>query len=316
MKVSVIVPVYNVEKYLRKCLDSLIQQTLDDLEILVVNDGSPDNSQKIIDEYAMEYPGRVVSFQKENGGQASARNMALDYAKGEFVGFVDSDDWVDTAMFETMYNKAIDEHADIVICNTVDHYPDREVYHRQSDVSKFRRCGSSCNKIFRRTLVGQTRFPSGLWYEDFCFSIQLLMQTEQVSYCEDHFYHALERQGSTMNNSNSRKNLDMLEIMDRIVHFTEENGIREKYAYDLEYMMIEHILITSINRVAEQKTKDRNEVIEKLRKYVLEKYRFFWKDEAFCEFGSSHKIVAVLNAYGLWWIAQLIFRLKRNMSRH
>ncbi len=316
MKVSVIVPVYNVEAYLRKCLDSLVNQTLDDLEILVVNDGSPDNSQIIIDEYTKKYPERVIGFQKENGGQASARNLALDHARGEFVGFVDSDDWVDDVMFETMYRKATETGADIVICNTIDHYPDHDVYHRQSDVGKFRKCGSSCNKIFRRELVKDTRFPSGLWYEDFCFSVQLLMQTDQVEYCEEHFYHALDRQGSTMNNNNAKKNLDMLVVMDKIAELVEDKHLQAKYGYDLEYMMIEHILITSINRVAAQNVDERQDVIRELRKYVLQHYPRFWRGEAFKEFGISQKIIAILNAYGLWRVSQFIFWCKRSLKRH
>ena len=93
-KVSVIVPVYNVEKYLDKCLDSLVNQTLKDIEIIVVNDGTKDKSQKIIDKYVKDYPKLVKSYIKENGGLSSARNYGLKYAQGEYVGFVDSDDYV------------------------------------------------------------------------------------------------------------------------------------------------------------------------------------------------------------------------------
>lgn len=315
MKVSVIVPVYNVEPYLRKCLDSLVHQTLNEIEILIVNDGSPDNSQDIIDKYTQEYPERVRSFIKENGGQGSARNLALNYAKGEFIGFVDSDDWVDLTMYETMYQKAYEENADIVICNTVDHYSDHEVYHQQSEVGKFRKCGSVCNKIFRRTLIDDERFPAGLWYEDFCFGIKLLMQTEKVAYCEEHFYHALDRAGSTMNNNNAQKNLDMLQIMDEIVRFAKEKELYECYSYDLEYMMIEHILITSINRVAEQKNVEKKKIIEKMRKYVLNHYPKFWKDAAFAEFNTNQQIVAILNASGLYFIARILLKIKRFLKK-
>lgn len=103
MKLSIIVPVYNVEKYLAQCLDSLVGQTVEDYEIIVVNDGSPDNSQRIIDDYAARYPGLIVPMIKENGGLSSARNLGMNVAKGEFIGFVDSDDWVD----ETMYEKCL-----------------------------------------------------------------------------------------------------------------------------------------------------------------------------------------------------------------
>lgn len=311
MKISVIVPVYNVELYLRRCLDSLVNQSLEDMEILVVNDGSNDGSQKILDEYTNKYPEKVIGFVKENGGQASARNLALMHAKGEFIGFVDSDDWVECKMFESMYGKAIDEAADIVICNTVDQFDDHEVYHRQSDVGKLRRCGSVCNKIFRRNLIGDVRFPTGLWYEDLCFGVKLLLSTERIAYCEEHFYHAVVRQGSTMNNNNARKNLDMLLIMDEIIKFTEDKGIQEQLNYDLEYMVIEHILITSINRVAEQKNSEKKQIIEQMRRYVLMHYPNFRKDNAFGEFSKSQQVIAILNACGLSSVSQMIFKLKR-----
>ena len=93
MKVSIIVPVYNTEKYVAKTLDSLVNQTLNSYEIIVVNDGSTDNSQEIIKEYTKKYPNLIQAYYKENGGLGSARNYGLQYAKGEYVGFVDSDDW-------------------------------------------------------------------------------------------------------------------------------------------------------------------------------------------------------------------------------
>ena len=106
-KVSIIIPVYGVEKYISKCLDSLVKQTLNDIEIIVVNDGTKDNSQKIIDKYVKKYPDKVKSFIKENGGQGSARNYGLKQANGDYIGYVDSDDYVELEMYEKLYNKAI-----------------------------------------------------------------------------------------------------------------------------------------------------------------------------------------------------------------
>ena len=127
-KVSVIVPVYNVEKYLSKCLDSLVNQTLKDIEIIVVNDGTKDNSQSIIDKYTKKYSKKIKSYIKENGGLSSARNYGLKYAKGEYISFIDSDDYVDLQMFEKMYNEAINHKFDIVVCDTINVYEDKEVY--------------------------------------------------------------------------------------------------------------------------------------------------------------------------------------------
>ena len=106
-KVSVVVPVYNVEKYLDKCLNSLVYQTLDDIEIIVVNDSSPDNSQDIIDKYRKAYPNKIKSFIKENGGVGDARNYVVSKCLGEYIGFVDGDDYVNLDMYEEMYSKPI-----------------------------------------------------------------------------------------------------------------------------------------------------------------------------------------------------------------
>ena len=115
-KVSIIVPIYNVEKYLSKCLDSLVNQTLADIEIIIVNDGSPDNSYKIVKDYLKKYPDKIKYYEKSNGGQGSARNLGLTKATGEYVGYVDSDDYVNLTMYEKMYQKAKKTDADIVMC--------------------------------------------------------------------------------------------------------------------------------------------------------------------------------------------------------
>src|SRR5699024_6933853 len=112
-KVSVIVPVYNVEKYIEKCIQTLVNQTLQDLEIIIVNDGSTDNSEKIIKKYKKEYKN-IIYVTKENGGLSSARNFGLLYATGEYVAFLDSDDYVDKIIYEKMYNKAKETNSDYV----------------------------------------------------------------------------------------------------------------------------------------------------------------------------------------------------------
>ena len=116
-KVSIVVPVYNTKKYLEKCLDSLVYQTLDDIEIIVVNDGSPDESQKIIDRYVQAYPNKVQAYVKENGGLSDARNFGISKCNGEYIGFVDSDDYVNLDMYQNMYNKAKEQDFDMVVCD-------------------------------------------------------------------------------------------------------------------------------------------------------------------------------------------------------
>ena len=126
MKVSVIVPVYNVEKYLDKCLDSLANQTLKDLEIIIVNDGSPDNSEDIIKKYTKKYKN-FKYYKKENGGLSSARNYGIKYASGDYIAFLDSDDYVKSDMYEKMYEKAIKGNYDLVVCDIDYLYPDKTI---------------------------------------------------------------------------------------------------------------------------------------------------------------------------------------------
>ena len=214
-KVSVIVPVYNTEQYLKECVDSLLKQTLTDLEIILIDDGSPDNSAYICDEYA-KLDSRVKVIHKENGGLSSARNAALDICKGEYIGFVDSDDFVEPTMFEELYNSAINYSSDISICalstfsnNGVIPKPlpfDMEVYN-DSEITdcflvpllgenpneKIKNLeGFVCRQLFKREIIGNIRFKSEREYfaEDvmFDFDIYPLCRTISVVNKPLYFY--------------------------------------------------------------------------------------------------------------------------------
>lgn len=124
MKLSIIVPVYNVEKFLNKCLDSLVGQTMEDYEIILVDDGSKDASGRICDDYAERYPELVRVMHIDNGGQGRARNFGIDTAKGEYLGFVDSDDWVETDMYPKLCQRADETGADVVVCDFMAEFDD------------------------------------------------------------------------------------------------------------------------------------------------------------------------------------------------
>ena len=132
-KVSVIVPVYNVEQYIEKCLENLVNQTLDDIEIIVVNDGSTDNSETIINKYLQKYSNKIKYLTKTNGGLSDARNYGMKYATGEYIAFLDSDDYADVTTYEKMYNKAIEENCDYVECNFIWEYENKQVNTYRSD---------------------------------------------------------------------------------------------------------------------------------------------------------------------------------------
>lgn len=291
IKVSVIVPVYNVEKFIDKCLNSLVNQTLKEIEIIVVNDGSPDNSQKIIDKYVKKYPEKVQSFIKENGGQGSARNLGIEKAKGEYISFVDSDDWLDLDALEKMYSLAKKDNSDIVICDMVDHYANYTIYHNCTKYnSVFEVTPSACNKIFKKELIKDFRFLSKLWYEDFNFTTKILFNTDKISNISEGFYHCNCGHESTMNNNNSKKNLDMIVIMDDIINYLKEN---KKYDKNIvSYLIFDHILITTINRLALQKSEDKKETINIFLKYCKDNISSYTKMPFYNEISRNRKIIA------------------------
>ena len=173
VKVSIIVPIYKVEKYLKRCLESLVSQTFQEIEIICVNDGSPDQSQKIVDEYVEKYPHLVKGYLKENGGLSDARNYGLNLASGDYVAFIDSDDWVEPEMIEKMYRAAREQEADLVICDFVMDWETKEKESlyisgiRQESTDFMRNVllsgPSAWNKLYKKDLFLKTdiRYPKG-----------------------------------------------------------------------------------------------------------------------------------------------------------
>lgn len=176
MELSVIVPVYNVQDCLEKCLDSLVEQTFTNMEIIVVNDGSPDDCQKIIEKYETNYKN-VKGFIKENGGLSDARNYGIKRAKGKYIAFVDSDDYVDLNMYEQLLKKADEKKFDIVVCGFEEIYSDHSFIGSScvkndligSDAVRKQMVDfypSAWNKIYKRELFEKVQFKKNVWFED------------------------------------------------------------------------------------------------------------------------------------------------------
>lgn len=207
-KISVIVPVYKVELYLRKCLDSIVRQAYRNLEIILIDDGSPDNCGAICDEYA-EQDNRVRVIHQSNGGLSSARNIGLETATGDYIGFVDSDDWVEPEMFQLLIEKLGSSGADIAICGRAEEYPDMRI---------LRVCPKSCvmqreealkallendviqnfvwDKLYRRELFDELRFPEGKSYEDMAIMHKLFLRSQKVACITETLYHYRQRRDS------------------------------------------------------------------------------------------------------------------------
>lgn len=228
-KVSVIVPVYNVENYLAKCLDSLVNQTYQNLEILVVNDGSKDGSEEIIKQYSEQYSDKIKAFTKENGGLSDARNFGIDRATGDYFGFVDSDDYVAETMFEEMLGLTEKYDAEMVICNIqkvdehgnitqkltqIPNMPEKIDLETNfsvfSDLSYF-----ACNKLFRKELFENRRFKNGVHFEDIQLIPQLLLECKTLAQTQNFHYQYLERTDS-ISKTHTEKGLDILKAVEDV----------------------------------------------------------------------------------------------------
>ena len=258
MKLSIIVPVYNTKDYLKKCLDSLVNQTLDDYEIIVVNDGSPDDSQKIIDEYVSKYPGVIKSYVKENGGLSDARNYGLKFAKGDYIGFVDSDDYVEENMFELLYNKAIEKSFDITVCDVNYIYENKNVLvssRIENDTYDIKQSmidiyPAAWNKIYKRALFENgVIFKKGVWYEDVEFLYRLFPYIKSIGVVKLGLYNYVQCDNSIIKTFDKRL-YNYIDNFNGIIAYYKKNKFYDKYFDELEYCYTRYLLMTFIKGAA------------------------------------------------------------------
>ena len=186
-KVSIIVPIYNVEKYLPKCLDSLVNQTLDDIEIILVNDGSTDNSGIIAKQYYENHKNKIKYLEKENGGLSDARNFGIPYATGEYIAFLDSDDYIEIDSYKQMHEKAKEEDADYIECDFIWEYPNKQIIDKRLSYNNKQEMLTNVrvvawNKLIKREIIikNNLKFPKGLRYEDIEFTYKLIPLLNKV----------------------------------------------------------------------------------------------------------------------------------------
>ena len=258
-KVSVIVPVYNVEKYIEKCLESLVNQTLEDIEIIIVNDGSTDNSKKIIEKYLKNK--KVVYLEKSNGGLSSARNYGIPYAKGEYIGFIDSDDYIEKTMFEKMYNKAIEEKSDMVECDFLWEYPNKikidtgKIYSTKKSAIIDARV-VAWNKLIKKEILEEIKiqFPEGLRYEDVEFFYKLIPYLNKIAFIKEPLIHYVQRTTSIANTQNE-KTSEIFQVLDNVIEFYKANNFYNIYEEELEYIYTRFLLCSSLRRMTKIKNK-------------------------------------------------------------
>lgn len=250
--ISIVVPVYNVEKYLEKCVKSILNQTYKNLEIILVDDGSTDNSGNMCDELA-KLDDRIKVYHKENGGLSDARNYGVERATGAYIGFVDSDDYIEKEMYEKLYEAIKKENADVAECNLKIVYPHgtelftQEKYYKVCNKEEYleeylkieKIFGSVWTKLLRRDIASKLLFPKGKLYEDTYYSNDLINIAEKYVIMDKPYYNYLMRNDSITNSKFKPKILDLIDIVN-IIHkkvyrdypnLKEAADCRQMYAY-------------------------------------------------------------------------------------
>ncbi len=309
MKVSVIVPVYNVYDYLDKCLNSLVNQTLKDIEIIVVNDGTPDNSQEIIDKYVKKY-SNVSGYKKKNGGLSSARNYGLKYAKGEYIAFIDSDDFVEVNMLEEMYKKAKVDNSDIVICDYLS---------LEENETRYMNCHLKWNKdskkeyllsppnawirLIKKEIMDKEKFTEGLYYEDLDINPRLLLHANKISYVEKPLYNYLVRSGSIMGQKKfNEKLLDIFKVLDNNKKLLEKD-----YFSEVEYLYITHLLRTATLRFLDYP--EAYEYLDKINKIMKNDFPNWNKNMYYKKSSRKMKLICFCAIHKLYFILRIVKKI-------
>lgn len=325
--VSIIVPVYNTERYLRKCLDSLMYQTLESIEVIAVNDGSTDRSRDILEEYQKKFPEKIRIIHKENGGQASARNQALAVCNGEYVGFLDSDDFVCEEMFEKMYCRAKDEDADYVACGYTDitYENGKEIVLQEYVASKPAYCTkdmffgalvSPFLHIYRRELLEKSKviFPEGFIYEDTAFYLNLVPYIRRIETIEEALAFRLRHSNSTTTTFKKERVKEIIPIIQNSVEYYIQNGFYEMYEKELEYFCVRVLLCSSMQRISKVAAlRDSFELANETMAYIKKTFPNYKKNEYFAK-GAINRYMKSVNKLTLK-VYLVVFRLRNRIGR-
>jgi glycosyltransferase involved in cell wall biosynthesis len=280
--ISVIVPVYKVEKYLEKCIESIIKQTYTNLQIILVDDGSPDNCGKICDEYAKK-DSRIEVIHKINGGLSDARNVGINRANGRYIGFVDSDDYIKEDMYEKLINLIKEYDADISICNLYDVIDGKEyVRNKDNGIHEYSRIdilkeilldkniqSYAWNKLYKKELFDEIKYPIGKKYEDIGTTFYLFEKCNKIVVTSEPEYYYLKRADSLVNNVTESTILDYTEIIIQRYLYIKQN-IKELRKYNNYYLA--KTLITAHNDIEnlENISEGMQQRYKKLYELVLE----------------------------------------------
>ena len=321
-KASVIVPVYKVEEYLEKCVQSILAQTERDFELILVDDGSPDRCGALCDSLA-QTDSRIRVIHQENQGLGGARNTGIREARGDWLLLVDSDDWIEPKILEKAMEAGLREEADLVMFafRTVDEQG-RELGVFRENMPKERGIGlqehkealltAPCawNKLYRRSFFQGTglAYPPRVWYEDLRTTPKLMAKAGRMVFLDEVGYNYLQRQGSIMKSANLERNREILDAFDDLLPWFRKEGLFEAYRRELEYLAVFHVYLTAGVRVALADRK--SPLLRELAAYVEERFPGWRQNPYLPKLGGKRRLLVSLLQKKWYWAVSLLFKLK------
>lgn len=277
--ISIIVPVYKVEKYLEKCVNSILEQSYHNLEIILVDDGSPDKCGKICDEYQKK-DSRIKVIHKKNGGLSDARNAGIRMALGQYLGFVDSDDYIAPDMYEHLFSIMKERNADIGVCNacvvsenSLPEFTDdlQPVVFENNECLKAMICDklftvNTWNKLYKRHVFDEIEFPVGKLYEDLATTYKLIEKANKIVVSKARKYAYVQRDGSIMNQTAFKMKTDKIDIVEEMwIYFSKAN---RSFNTELQAGIIEYIINDIFKMIGSHNANKNPEYRERVRLFI------------------------------------------------
>ena len=322
-KLSIVAAVYNLEKYLPRCLDALVNQTLQDIEIICVDDGSTDSAPQIIEEYAAKYPEKVKAYHKPNGGEFTTRNYGLERATGEYVTFVDTDDYVDLTWAEKLYNAAKANDADIAVCGferidletgkvvstNMTHFGNtvREVNSKDDFVLFINT--SPWNKIYKLEKVKDLRFLSFRGFNDMIFLVSSYTKAKKIAFVPEALYHYYLRYDSQIHTVNKQDVENFKKYLLELKELYIKENKFEEMKYILDMFAFIHLGISVMYRASYDKSIDMKKMMKETIQYLDTNFGT-WRKSPFLKFGYSVK--KGFKHIGLWGIS-IMYKMNLNL---
>ena len=291
-EISIIVPVYDVEKYLKKCVDSILNQTFKDFELILVDDGSPDNSGAICDQYA-EKDSRVRVIHKENGGLSDARNAGIEVARGKYLGFVDSDDFVNEDMYKQLYTSIIENNADLSICGIFDLYEGKTPIKKTEKKLLLNRNEAmimifhgneisvhAYNKLYKKEIFESLRYPVGKYHEDSYIIVNVLDRCKKIAINTKQMYYYYHRDGSITGQKFSNKQLEYIDAWEKNELLVKgrsqklDEAAHQRVCF-ANFLMLDKIIASKQDKVVP--------ATQNIVKYLKSNYLFIMKNSIFAK---------------------------------